>query len=282
MAHRIRQIRGENMVLFKKLLKFNSMGKIVMGLFLSIITIDLLAQNNRGQVQIPEISIDRNEKMIDVGGRELHCCIYGKDSPTVVLLSGFNAPQIYWNSVIPDLAERATVVTYDRPGYGKSQIGELPLHGEQTAKDLHILLEKLDIPKPYIIVGHSYGGSIARLYVSMYPEDIGGLVLEDSQHEEILDEQRKLLEGEDLKVLEDMVKRMSAPVNAKTDLEYQETTRVQLKESDPLPVVPYVVITAGERMQTIPPIFSEKGRKDLLILGKELQKRLLTLIPGGK
>jgi len=51
-------------------------------------------------------------------------------------------------------------VTYDRAGIGKSEIGDLPTHGEQSAKDLQVLLDKLGVPRPYILVGHSYGGGI--------------------------------------------------------------------------------------------------------------------------
>lgn len=56
-------------------------------------------------------------------------------------------------------------------------------------KDIYVLLKNLDVPKPYILVGHSYGGKIARLFASMYSEDLGGLILEDTQHEDILNKQ---------------------------------------------------------------------------------------------
>jgi pimeloyl-ACP methyl ester carboxylesterase len=76
--------------------------------------------------------------MIDAGGRRIHCVAYGSGSPTVVLVSGLESPQEYWNSVIPDLAAKTTVVTFDRAGIGKSEIGDLPTHGEHTAKDLRV------------------------------------------------------------------------------------------------------------------------------------------------
>jgi hypothetical protein len=44
------------------------------------------------QITIPEISTPKIENMIDVGGRKLHCCVYGNGSPTVVLVSGLEAP----------------------------------------------------------------------------------------------------------------------------------------------------------------------------------------------
>ena len=100
---------------------------------------------SREQTQIPEISTPRVENMIDVGGRKLHCFVYGKGSPTVVLVSGLEILQDNWNPVVPELAAKTTVVTYDRAGLGKSELGGLPTDGERAAKDLHVLLEKLGL-----------------------------------------------------------------------------------------------------------------------------------------
>lgn len=96
--------------------------------------------------------------------------MYGNGSPTVVLVSGLDSPQASWDSVVPDLAAMTTVVTYDRAGVGKSEIGALPAHGEQSAKDLHALLDEVGVPRPFILVGHSFGGFVVRLFASMYPE----------------------------------------------------------------------------------------------------------------
>jgi len=126
------------------------------------------------------------EQLVDVEGRKLSCTVYGQGAPTVVLISGFNAEQSCWNPVIPELIDKATIVTYDRPGVGKSEKGNLPLHAEQSAKDLFSLLQKTDVPKPYIIVGHSIGAGIARLFTFMHPEDVGGLIFEDGVHESLL------------------------------------------------------------------------------------------------
>jgi pimeloyl-ACP methyl ester carboxylesterase len=232
--------------------------------------------------QIQAISTPKIEKMIAVGGRSLDCCVYGKESPTVVLVSGFGAPQTYWNPVVPDLAAQTTVLTYDRAGIGKSEIGALPTHGQQAATDLHMLLNKLSLPKPYIVVGHSYGGSVVRLFASMYPDDLGGLILEDAQHEDILEEQRKILKGKDLEQLEEMVSKFAPPDNPKTEGDYRYITMEQVKSSKPLPKVPFVVITAGDRSKGMPPVFSEEASRKMVELGMDLQKKLVALIPGGK
>jgi pimeloyl-ACP methyl ester carboxylesterase len=232
--------------------------------------------------QIQDITTPKAEKMIDVGGRSLHSCVYGKGSPTVVLVSGFGAPQAYWNPVVPDLAVQTTVLTYDRAGIGKSEIGELPTHGKQAATDLHTLLNRLNLPKPYIVIGHSYGGSVVRLFASMYPDDIGGIILEDSQHEGILEEQRKILKGKDLEQLEEMVSRFATPDNPKTEGDFRYITMEQVKNSKPLPQVAFVVLTAGDRSKGMPPIFSDEANKKMAELGIEMQKKLVAMIPGGK
>lgn len=235
------------------------------------------------QFGIPEISTPKIESMIDVGGRKLHCCVYGHGSPTVVLVSGLEAPQAYWNSVIPDLSAQAAVVTYDRAGIGKSEIGDLPTHGEQSARDLHVLLNKLGVPRPYVLVGHSYGGSVVRLFASLYPDDMGGLILEDTQHEDNLNELRRILKGKDLEALEQlMADRFRTPENPKTEADYGNITREQLRKSRPLPRIPFVVLTAAGRAKAMGPMFSVEAIERMADADSALNIKLAALIPGGR
>ena len=263
------------------------MSTIVMNLF--CFDSDLLSNSRPSQatpqeeIKIPEISTPKIENMIDVGGRKLDCCVYGKGSPTVVLVSGLEAPQVYWNSVIPDLAAQTTLVTYDRAGVGKSEIGNLPAHGEQSAKDLQVLLAKLDAPKPYILVGHSYGGSVVRLFASMYPDNMAGLILEDTQHEDVLTEMRKILEGKDLEAFDQlMADRFSTPENPKTEEDYRNLAREQLKKSRPLPKIPFVVMAVAGRAKAMKPLFSDAAIEKMDKLDGDLNHKLAALIPGGK
>ncbi len=234
------------------------------------------------RVSRSEESAEKIERMIDVGGRKLSTSTFGSGSPTIVLISGFNASRVYWEPIIPGIAEHATVVTYDRAGIGTSEIGDLPTHGNQSVKDLHTLLNKLDAPKPYIVVGHSFGGKIARLFAAAHPEVTAGLILEDSMSENILEEQRKMLKGKDLQILEDMVSRMRPPDNPRTEGDFRDITLNQVRQSGPLPHIPYVVMVAGSRAGSMPPVFSEEALKDLAELAGNLQKIESELIPGGK
>jgi len=235
------------------------------------------------EIRIPEISTPKIEHMIDVGGRRLHCYVYGSGSPAVVLVSGLEAPQAYWNSVIPDLAANTTVVTFDRAGVGKSEIGDLPAHGEQSAKDLHVLLDKLAVPRPYVLVGHSYGGSVVRLFASLYPDDMGGLILEDAQHEDNLNELRRVLKGKDLEAFEQLTAdRFRTPGNPKTEADYGNITREQLRKIKPLPQMPFVVLTAAGRAKAMGPMFSDEAIEKMAEADSALNRKLAALIPGGR
>jgi pimeloyl-ACP methyl ester carboxylesterase len=234
-------------------------------------------------VNIPPLAIKGTEHMIDVGGRRLHCAVYGSGGPTVVLVSGFQAPQAYWNPVVPGIAEIATVVTYDRPGYGQSERGDRPVHGQQTAEDLHVLLAKLDVPKPYLLVGHSYGGRIVRLFAASYPADTAGLVLEEAGHEDLPDAQLEALTGQDREKLAAMIAPYRTKVpDPRTETDYMLETVEQLRRSGPLPRVPLIVITAASRGSGLPPVFSPESQSRLNEVAMAMQKKLTALVPGGE
>ncbi|MCJ7682072.1 MAG: alpha/beta hydrolase [Candidatus Aminicenantes bacterium] len=272
----------------KHMQRSSKKGPFVLVAGILLLTISLVIPGDAGkipgpqnQLRIPELTSEKTEKMVDVGGRELHCILYGQGEPTVVLISGFNAPQETWNAIIPALAETATVVTYDRAGIGKSTLRDLPAHGKQSALDLHVLLEKLDLPEPYVLVGHSYGVRVVRLYASIYPDTVGGMVFLDGQHPDILDEQKKVLSGDDLARLEQMEEMMKPRGNPRTERDYVYESLEQDKQITSLPKVPCVLVSAGARREGgLPPGFSDKAVEKLTKVGLEMQKRLVQEIPG--
>ncbi|MEO8611300.1 MAG: alpha/beta hydrolase [Chloroflexota bacterium] len=119
-------------------------------------------------------------QMVDVGGYRLHINCTGTGSPTVVIDAGWGDWSLQWSGVQNEVAKTTRVCTYDRAGMGYSEAGPLPRNAEQFAQELHTLLERANIPGPYVMVGHSLGGLPVRVFVHNYPTEVAGVVLIDS------------------------------------------------------------------------------------------------------
>ena len=102
--------------------------------------------------------------------------------------------------VLPGVAAFTRVCAYDRPGTIGEVNPDLDPHGppffpsrsdpvpqprttRDKVADLHALLRAADIRGPY--VAHSAGGLVVRLFASMYPDEVVGMVLLDSTHEDV-------------------------------------------------------------------------------------------------
>ena len=96
--------------------------------------------------------------MVDVGGFRLHINCQGEGEPTVVLDSGAGGFSLEWVNIQKALSPQTRVCAYDRAGYAWSDMGPLPRTSRRIVGELKTLLEKGDIPGPYILVGHSFGG----------------------------------------------------------------------------------------------------------------------------
>jgi pimeloyl-ACP methyl ester carboxylesterase len=139
--------------------------------------------------------------LVDIGeGRKMYLECQGKGSPTVVFVSGAGDRAETWSKTLdpsqqavwPAIAETNRVCAYDRPGtvlavgegaedFEKSRSDPVPQPTtlQDGVADLHALLSASGERGPYVLVGHSMGGTISRLYASRYPQDVSGLVLGD-------------------------------------------------------------------------------------------------------
>jgi pimeloyl-ACP methyl ester carboxylesterase len=114
-------------------------------------------------------------------------------------------------TVFTEVSKFTRVCAYDRPGTpvdekpSRSDPVSQPTTAKDAVGDLHALLTAAGEPGPYVLVGHSYGGLIVRLYASTYPKDVSGLVLVDALSEGLQDAetpqqwaiQRKLIQNDD-------------------------------------------------------------------------------------
>jgi pimeloyl-ACP methyl ester carboxylesterase len=125
-------------------------------------------------------------QLVDLGGWRVHLHCTGEaraSQPTVILEAGAGGFSVDWSLVQPAVARFARVCSYDRSGFGWSDLGPRPRMMRQSVWELHTLLQKADVRPPYVLVGHSAGGILARLYAFTYPTEVVGMILLDSGHE---------------------------------------------------------------------------------------------------
>src|SRR5436190_247465 len=123
-------------------------------------------------------------KSINLDGFHVHVFCVGHAHPPVVFLHGLGDYSLDWALVQPAVAEQTEACAYDRPGQAWSEPGSPPRGISTSAHELHLLLQRSNIEGPYILVGHSWGGLIARMYAHEYPKEVAGMVLVDSTHED--------------------------------------------------------------------------------------------------
>jgi len=123
-------------------------------------------------------------KLYDVGGHRLHLDCRGHGSPTVVLSNGLGGVSAGWARITGPVAATTRVCAYDRAGQGWSEDASSPRDGVASAEELHTLLAKAGEHGPYVLVGHSTGGTYAMTYAARYPDQVVGMVLLDSSSPE--------------------------------------------------------------------------------------------------
>lgn len=124
-------------------------------------------------------------ELVDVGGRRLHVLCKGSGCPTVVIEQGAGGPALAWIQLQAEIAKFARVCIYDRAGYQWSDTVKGARTLESRVKDLQMLLEKGRIAGPYVLVAHSYGGFLIRLFAREYPDSVTGMVFVDAPHESV-------------------------------------------------------------------------------------------------
>lgn len=138
--------------------------------------------------------------LIDVGGHRLHLQCQGRGTPAVVFDAALGASSLSWSLVMPRVADVTHACVYDRAGFGWSERGSLPRTAGRIANELRDLLERAEVPTPWLLVGHSYGGLVMRLLAARQTSKVAGLVLVEPAHpdewmEPTEERQRQIVRG---------------------------------------------------------------------------------------
>ena len=123
-------------------------------------------------------------KLYSIGSHRLHIHCVGNGSPAVILDAGLGGISLEWTLVQKFISRETRICAYDRAGYGWSDPGPSPRATDQIVEELHDLLVAAEVPPPYVLVGHSFGGYNVQYFAKVYPELTAGMVLVDASHPE--------------------------------------------------------------------------------------------------
>jgi pimeloyl-ACP methyl ester carboxylesterase len=121
-------------------------------------------------------------KMISRAGHKTAFHVREGSSPVIVLDAGGGADSSYWDTLVPELANRtgSKIITYDRAGFGRSDVVPGPWSLQGATDDLANGLKKLGATQNVILVSHSLAGEIATYLASQHPKWLTGVVLVDA------------------------------------------------------------------------------------------------------
>lgn len=139
-----------------------------------------IAGEKKDRERLPQVGTS-----VDIGGRTLNIFCTGTGDPPVILESAAG-PGYFWTHIQPEIAKFTTACWYDRAGEGWSDSGPFPRTSVAIAADLRELLRRAPVRAPFVLAGWSFGGLNVRTYYGLYPQDVAGMVLIDSAHEDEL------------------------------------------------------------------------------------------------
>lgn len=234
------------------------------------------------------------------GGRRLFLECRGTGSPTVVLEAGAGDLGDVWNlqpfvpgpPVMPAVAEITRVCTYDRPGTyllpdrrSRSDPAAMPRSARDMILDLHALLRAAEVPRPYVLVGHSFGGMLMRLYATTYPDGVAGLVSIDAQHEDFIAAYREFLSPEQYEA----AVHPGPPPGLESYTDYErlslEVSGAEMRQAQadtPLRPMPLVVLSHSRHLPNPFGFPSDWPIDSLEQAFQASQDELATLVPGAR
>lgn len=168
--------------------------------------------------------------------------VAGQGSPTVVFEAGLGHGKRSWGSVFKAVSEFTRCFAYDRAGYGQSEPAVTSRDGLQIVLELRELLRARGLPPPYVLVGHSLGGTYMKLFAKTFPDEVVGVVFVDARHSEFTQRCRQLGVPRLLYQPPEALLKVLSPT-ARAELQAAPLTLKQTRRAGRFPPVPLIVLT---------------------------------------
>ncbi len=238
--------------------------------------------------------------LVSIGTHRLHLYCTNGEGPTVILDAGLGGFSLDWFKVQGLLAKNnIRACSYDRAGYGWSDRGPSPRATDQIVDELSTLLEAAELPAPYIMVGHSFGGFNMIYFSKLYASRTAGLVLVDSSHPDQaerlpsipndktvadLGNFQRVFTGETLHLYPESIRNLVGAILSSQKTAYTERreyvnypiSAAQISHSGRLRDMPLVVVSRGEQEWSDDPL-----GEALYLAWMDMQKDLTKLNASG-
>jgi pimeloyl-ACP methyl ester carboxylesterase len=220
------------------------------------------------------------DRLVTSAARSWWLSCTGTGRPLVVLEAGHTESSSTWRDVQPQVATFTRVCSYDRAGRGRSPAAPASTvvrTGREAARDLRALLDAANERGPYVLVGHSLGGALVRLFAAMTADTVAGVVLVDAVHEREFEAIDALLTPEQRAAGRGM--RPMSPEGFDLEAILQEVREL------PGPVAwPLIVVARGRPLsaEEFPPSWSPAQRQQREELRRTLQRELVTVSSRGR
>ena len=192
--------------------------------------------------------IDRKDTLqVMVDDHKMSMYVAGTGKYTVVLEAGGSSNHRCYRTIDTALAKITRVISYDRPGYLKSETCNKTRDAITIAKELKEALSTAGYPPPYILVGWSMGGSFARVFCGLYPADVAGLVLIDPCPEDVyarIQKEHPELLKEDSIYMQEILTSTDRP-GEREEMRVFDTSMQQAKLSDTAHSTPTSLLIAA-------------------------------------
>jgi pimeloyl-ACP methyl ester carboxylesterase len=123
-------------------------------------------------------------RLVELDELNIHLDCRGQGQPTIILEAGLTGGSTTWRLVHDTLAGVTRTCAYDRPGLDWSDPADQPVDSVEVADRLARLLAAAEITGNKVMVGMSAGGVFVREFYARHPDDVIGMVLIDSSHEQ--------------------------------------------------------------------------------------------------
>lgn len=141
-------------------------------------------------------------------------------------------------------------------------------------ESLRAVLQAANIPPPYVLVGHSFGGLIMNLFARLHPSEVSAAVLVEATAPKDIDALAKH-ENAIQRLVRVFLEKV-APQNPNAEVLHGQTTASELQTAPSFPCIPLIVISGGK------PAMAWATAPEALTARAEHQKQMACLSPMGK